>query len=90
MAHYALPSWMIIIGIVMTAIFGIISPMYGWFIMEAMNGLNEGYTDRLLRERGDPEFPPSSDDTVFERAFFWCIIMIIGAVVNSDFRILQM
>lgn len=47
MKDYAKPGWMIVIGIIMTAIFGIISPMYGWFIMEAMNGLNEGYADRL-------------------------------------------
>ena len=47
MGHYAQPSWMIIVGIIMTSLFGIISPMFGWFIMEAMNGLNEGYADRI-------------------------------------------
>ena len=77
MKNYAKPSWMILLGIFATMIFAVISPMYGWFIMEAMNGLNAGYVDRLRAQNG---LPVLSEDTVFERALPWCIVMIIGSV----------
>ena len=67
---------MIIIGIFATMLFAVLSPMYGWFIMEAMNGLNAGYVDRLAKQAG---LPVESEDTVFERALPWCIVMIIGS-----------
>jgi len=72
MKGYAKPGWMIFLGFIGTAIFAIVSPMYGYFIMKTMNELNAGYGERLLG---------TLDGTVLEKALPWCIVMIIGAVV---------
>ena len=46
MTGYAKPGCMIFLGFVGTAIFAVISPMYGYFIMKTMNSLNEGFAER--------------------------------------------
>lgn len=83
MAKYAKPASTIIFGMIATAIFGIVSPMYGWFIMEAMNGMNEGYQEKIAFDAGLIE---SAGEGIFDRALPWCIIMLIGAFVIFVFK----
>lgn len=77
MSKYSKPTWMILIGFLGTAIFAVVSPMYGYFIMKTMNELNAGYAEREAAKLLKVE----PDETVLEKALIWCIIMIIGAVV---------
>ena len=72
MTGYAKPGWMIFLGFVGTAIFAVVSPMYGYFIMKTMNSLNEGFAERAAG---------TLDGTVLDKALPWCIAMIIGACI---------
>ena len=47
MTGYAKPGWMIFLGFIGTAIFAVVSPMYGYFIMKTMHSLTEGFKERL-------------------------------------------
>ena len=76
MKKYSTPTSSIVCGIFMSIIFGVLGPMYGWWIMQTMNELNAGYKDRELIKKGDP---PVEDLTVFERALPWCLIMVGGS-----------
>ena len=72
MAGYAKPGWMILLGFIGTAIFAVVSPMYGYFIMKTMNSLNAGFIKRL---------EGNLDGTVLDEALPWCIAMIVGACI---------
>lgn len=72
MGKYATPMWMILIGFIGTAIFAVVSPMYGYFIMKTMNALNEGFAERTSGVL---------DGTILDKAMPWCITMIIGACI---------
>lgn len=48
MSHYSKPCSMIAFGFICIAIFGIVSPSYGYFVMQSMNNLNKGW---LCREK---------------------------------------
>ena len=39
---------MILMGFLGKAIFGVVAPLYGFFIMKTMNELNEGYAEREI------------------------------------------
>ena len=75
MNSYSKPLWMILIGFLGKAIFGIVAPLYGYFIMKTMNELNEGYAEREIAEMNNTE----PEETVLEKSLPWCYIMIAAA-----------
>lgn len=87
MTKYTKPMYAKCIGMLGVIIFGIVSPMFGWFIMASMNALNSAYADRMIAQciANPPPgviCPEVSEDTgPFERALFWCITMIVASVV---------
>jgi len=77
MSHYAKPGWMIAIGFICIAIFAVCSTMYGYFIMQTMNKLNEGWACM-----NKPELKALCDDeSVIEKALPWVLMMLGGSVV---------
>ena len=87
MTKYTYPMYAKIIGIFGVILFAIVSPMFGWWIMATMNALNEGYADRMIAAciasgQVNPPCPPMvSEDGPFDRALFWCIMMIIASIL---------
>ena len=50
MKKYSTPCSAITLGMIGSIAFGVLGPMYGWWIMACMNELNAGYGRRLLAE----------------------------------------
>ena len=66
METYTMPQWASIAGISLAAIVGIVAPMYGWFLMEAMNQMN---------------FAAFGDADVMDATLPWCGAMLGGSVM---------
>lgn len=41
MGYYSFPKGLIAVGVILTSIFAIMAPFYGWFIAGAMNAIQE-------------------------------------------------
>ena len=74
-----------VIGLLLVAVFAILAPFYGWFIMGAMNAMNETYFEvTAFADDGsaNPLYNKDSDKTVLEEVFNpWIIYMMCGAVI---------
>ena len=77
MIGYSKPIWMILLGFLGKAIFGLIAPLYGYFVMSTMGEMNEGYAEREIAKLNNTE----PEETVLEKALPWCYIMIAAAIL---------
>ncbi len=68
---YAQPTCYRVAGILCVLGMGIIAPLYGWWIMEAMNNMNEQFVLKSLGLEYD----------VMGKVLPWCGIMLAGATV---------
>lgn len=66
MATYTRPQWSSIAGVALAGVVGIVAPMYGWFIMEAMNQMN---------------FAAFGGNDVMDATLPWCGAMLLGSIV---------
>ena len=83
MQKYSDQTGLLVIGVLLVAIFAIIAPFYGWFIMGAMNSMNETYfevTPTLENGLPNPLYDANSDKTVLGEVAPWILYMCIGAI----------
>lgn len=66
MKSYTRPTWASIAGVSLAAVVGIVAPMYGWFIMEAMNQMN---------------FAAFGETDVMDATLPWCGAMLLGSII---------
>lgn len=68
MGIYSFPKGLIAVGVILTSIFAIMAPFYGWFIAGAMNAIQESDYHGVAFDLLSSDPVPDPDATPEERA----------------------